>query len=546
MGVAYCYKMSALKTLLAICFLFHSSTSEQPQLPTETPSVLHTRNEGKHDTRLSILFLHSMYPSHFLNLVALGAELVSRGHRVTSLGPIVETYEHLPEKAKSRGIEFISADFIPLWVYKQDTESGKHRNNTNILTMMYSVTNVLFNSSENGDNYLFKMKKIIDTMKSDDYDYVVSDITVLPLMHYMLHAWKDINIMIVMASLPIQPQYIIPWPYPRFLSPSTDNMSFFDRLLNTIIYNPLERATFVLVSFILKIDKHQGIIDYITLMVEHPVIFNSVIGFDWPKTRLPLQHYVGPMFLQPSPPLDPVLVNWLSSHLSDSKIIYISMGTTGEVTDAMTKAFVELSKDYIIVWSLRESNRDILNSVSINEDRIYISSWISQLTMLQHPSVAVAIVHCGINGVLEALYYSVPVICFPNAFDQFDIARRIESQGLGLSFSPTQVTMEDVIESVHKLRADHYREQVRKVSCLLRAGGGVKKGADLVELYADVGHDHGIPSFIRYKWSWIQYYNVDVWLIIISIVIIIIWGCSKVCGRCCKCCCRARQKTKRD
>ena len=106
--------------------------------------------------------------------------------------------------------------------------------------------------------------------------------------------------------------------------------------------------------------------------------------------------------------------------------------------------------------------------------------------------------------------------------------------------------MEDVIESVHKLRRDHYREQVRKISRLLRAGGGVKKGADLVELYADVGHDHGIPSFIRYKWSWIQYYNVDVWLIIVTTVIVIIWGCSKVCACCCKCCCRGRQKTKRD
>ena len=458
-----------------------------------------------------------------MNLVALGAELVSRGHRVTSLGPTVESYEHLPEKAKSRGIEFISADFIPLWLYKQDTEGGKHRNNTNILTMMYSVTNVLFNSSEDGDIYLVKMKKIIDTMKSSDYDYIVSDITFLPLMYYMSQAWKDINIMIVMPTSPMQPQYIIPWPYPRFLSPYTDNMSFIDRFLNTIIYNPLERATFVLVSFIMKIDKQQGIIDYTTLMVEHPILFNSVIGFDWPKTRLPLQHYVGPMFLQPLSPLDPALVNWLSSHSSDFKIIYISMGTTGETTDAMTKAFVERSKDYIIVWSLHESNCDILNNVNTNEDQIYISSWISQLTMLQHPYVAVAIVHCGINGVLEALYYSVPVICFPNAFDQFDIARRLESQGLGLSFSPTEVMMEHVIESVHKLRTDHYREQVRKISHLLRAGRGVKKGADLVELYADVGHDHGIPSFIRYKWSWIQYYNVGVWLIVVSTVIIIIF-----------------------
>ena len=31
------------------------------------------------------------------------------------------------------------------------------------------------------------------------------------------------------------------------------------------------------------------------------------------------------------------------------------------------------------------------------------------------------------------------------------------------------------------------------MSCLLRAGGGAKTGADLVEFYADVGYGHSIP-----------------------------------------------------
>ena len=74
--------------------------------------------------------------------------------------------------------------------------------------------------------------------------------------------------------------------------------------------------------------------------------------------------------------------------------------------------------NYIIVWSLHQSNYDILNGLSINKDCVYISSWISQITMLQHQSVVLAILHCDINGVVKARYHFVPVICFPSVFSK--------------------------------------------------------------------------------------------------------------------------------
>ena len=60
------------------------------------------------------------------------------------------------------------------------------------------------------------------------------------------------------------------------------------------------------------------------------------------------------------------------------------MGTTGDVTDEMAKAFSELSLNYIFEWSLCQSNHDIINSLTNNKDHVYISLWISQITMLQH------------------------------------------------------------------------------------------------------------------------------------------------------------------
>ena len=532
--------MCVFPLVLFAYYLVSLSSSDNSLPSTKRPSF----NKDKHnDTKLSILFLHSTYPAHFFPLVALGAELVSRGHRVTTMGPTTEGYEHLPTLAKSNGMEYITADFIPRWVYEMSTETSKHEGNANFLIFMYNITQMLSNFSKD-DVYLFNMKKFIDKMNSSDYDYIISDVAVTPILYYVQRTWNTNNIMVVITPTPFQPQYVVPWPFPRALSPFTDNMSFFDRLLNTVIFNPIERATFLLVGYLTSfIDEHQHFFDYSVSILIQPVLITTVFGFDWPKTLLPLQHYIGPMLLQPSPPLDSSLVQWLSNHTPDSKIIYISMGTTGEVTNTMAKAFIELSKEYFLVWSLRESNHNILNGLTINKDRVYLSSWISQVTMLQHPSIALAIMHCGITSVQEALYYSLPVICFPSAYDQFDTALRLESQGLGIQLIPNKVTVEIIVNAAHKVSTGHYKEQVRKVSRLLRAGGGATIGADLVELYADVGYDHGIPSFIHYKWNWIQYYNIDVWIVIISLVFVTCLVCKKICGFCFKCC---HQRRKQD
>ena len=527
--------------ILSLCETAFSSTNNLHS--SSTKSFQKERKDS--DDKLSILFLHSNYPAHFFPLVALGAELVSRGHQVTTMGPTIEGYEHLPTLAESHGIKYISADFIPRWVYEMSTETGKHEGNANFLVFMYNMTQMLSNVSKD-DLFLFKMKHHINKMNSSDYNYIISDGPVAPVLDYTQRIWNISNVMVVFTPIPFQPQYLIPWSFPRIISPFTDNMSFSDRFLNTVIFNPIERAAFLLVGFLSRIDESQPFLDYSASLIMQPVLINTVFGVDWPKTVLPLQHYVGPMLLQSSPSLDSNLVKWLSNQSPDSKIIYISMGTTGEVTDIMAKAFIELSKDYVLVWSLRESNHNVLKDLTINENRVYISSWISQFTMLQHSFVVLAIMHCGITSVQEALYNSIPVICFPNAYDQFDTALRLESQGLGIKLLAKKATIENVINAVNRIQTGSYNEQARKVSRLLKAGGGAKRGADLVELYADVGYDHGIPSFIRYKWSWIQYYNVDVWLVIVTSLFIFSWCFCNICGRCWKCCCSGHQKTKRD
>ena len=102
--------------------------------------------------------------SSFLPLVTLlRAELVKRGHQVTTLGPTVEGYEHLPKLAESHGMKFISTEFTPRWVYELMTQCGKHNDNVNFLTFMANVTYMMFNLNKN-DDIVKNVKNILDKM----------------------------------------------------------------------------------------------------------------------------------------------------------------------------------------------------------------------------------------------------------------------------------------------------------------------------------------------------------------------------------------------
>ncbi len=54
-----------------------------------------------------------------------------------------------------------------------------------------------------------------------------------------------------------------------------------------------------------------------------------------------------------------------------------------------------------------------------------------------------------------------------------------------------------------------------RVSKIFQQAGGVEKVGDLIEHYMDVGYDHLVPSYVKYNWSWIEYYNADIKLILV-------------------------------
>ena len=515
----------------------------------EEPPVQST---GAVSRKLSVLLIAGTFTSHQLPLVALGEELVRRGHSVTMMAPVVAGSSLIPDLAKGAGVRFIASAQLA-----EDPSLAMSRaanNATSFLDLMYKLIKAAGNSTEDLTGAMYKLQR----MNGSDWDYVVVDFLAGILHQYIINHWGE-KAMISYSPLPIAPATRPPWPHPSMFSPYTSNMNFMDRLINTAVYWPLEwtgqsitRLFFTYVTWKLEINVSMPNM-WTSIGVHYPVIFHTVFGFEYPKTRYPLQHYVGPIVTKNPRPIDKSLENWLADKGSDT-VVYISMGSSGELTPQVAGALLTgvLSdpNNYSIVWALRESNRDCLDGLQLDQNRVFVSGWVSQISMLQHRATAVAILHCGLNSVQEALLSSIPVICVPYAWDQFDIAVRLSSQGLGVRILANELSLDNIRAALHTVRGRDIQDKVKIINQLFKISGGVDTAADLVELYASVGHDHGIPAFVRYDWSWVQYYNADVWLVILALVGVLGWVCARLCHCwccwCVQCCCSSKVKHKPD
>ena len=275
-----------------------------------------------------------------------------------------------------------------------------------------------------------------------------------------------------------------PWPAPPVLSGLKEDMSFRERLLSAII----DFGLLMTLPLVNKISECEEALklggDYIdNFGVTQSVLLTTVLGFEYPRPLLPLMHYTGPLFRRSYPPLDPQLQRWLEDKENRS-VVYISMGLTAELTPEQGRSILggvmASPHNYSVVWALREPNRNAIERVKIDTKRTFIASWVSQFTMLQQKAVAMAILHCGIGGVQEALYNKVPVICVPYGYDQFDTAARLEQWGLGIVINSQEVS--NSVERVgsgefdSKGEDEHHLESTWWHQGSRRSGGAVCRG----------------------------------------------------------------------
>lgn len=508
----------------AVFFLFfshagHSAESENTCL--------------KHEKSLSILLVSTWLSGHQLHLIAVGEELVKRGHSVSFLTTEVSGSNVVPHIPTRLGMKFISAGPDPRSKEEYEREIYNLVGQS-VLQQRLSVMPLM-------QEHLFQLRAAIDTLNSSDWDLVFADYThSMNIVQYLTRKW---NVKVVLsASSIIDYSSMAPtWPYPSmYLKNSSENTSFYHRFLSSLVYQLLFSNT--LGNLLTKLYLCGNDTELWRVVYEdpyflyspdllHPMIYYSVMGLEYARPHHPNVHFIGPVLSSNIVPLQEELKQWLDTK-QDKEVVYVSMGTTAVLTRAMAIALLEGvdSAGYNMIWSLRKSNRHVIDGIEIDETRFFISAWVPQISVLRHPAVVMAILHCGSGGLHEALYNKLPVICIPFCFDQFSWANKIQDQGVGIAMYAEDITTNTVLRNIKQINYGGYREKAVQLSKVLKQAGGAERAAQLLEYYADVGYEHLLPAHVKYKWSWIQYYNMDVCFLTVGLS-------GLAFGMMVKCCC---------
>ena len=112
-----------------------------------------------------------------------------------------------------------------------------------------------------------------------------------------------------------------------------------------------------------------------------------------------------------------------------------------------------------------------------------IFPYVPQLEVLKRASLFIT--HAGANSVNEAIYYGVPMICVPMAYDQPRIAYRVTDElGFGIRIPPSELNKTKLRKAMHQILNDSsYLERVLSFTDIARKHNGCLTASDLIVDY---------------------------------------------------------------
>ena len=490
---------------------------------------------------LEVLFITLPFAGHLYPALCFVDELVSRGHRVTvSVGVAQEDIANFKKLTEERHAIFHYFDSSGIQ-FPSETKGF-----VNFVTSQIDMFQKISLYSVD------MLHSLNDSLTSGAYDIVIGDDFMMSLLACISSGW---NIPAVMAGATTQvfPHLQPPWPWPGVLQASaSENLTFLERMLSVMVV-PVKAVVYKQLMMTPYKAALRDFCPHLTFEefseasgIYLPHIVPTVIGFEYPRPLTPLSEYVGPLVPRHPEPLSQskALEQWLEAQ-PERGVVYVSMGSRFGLTLEMGRALLEgvMQTHYSLLWSLKKSSHWILDGLTIDRDRVFISEWTPQFSVLASKAIHSAILHGGFNGLNEALLHGVPVLGLPLMEEQVLNIGRLFHNGLGLRLDGGTLDSSSVAGAVAAIDGGQYRQNVRKLQKMFQLAGGVERAADLVEFYEDVGYVHLVPAYAKYRWSCIHYYNVDVWLVVASVVLLLVYINIKLLVVVTRCCCKRKPKT---
>lgn len=163
----------------------------------------------------------------------------------------------------------------------------------------------------------------------------------------------------------------------------------------------------------------------------------------------------------------------------DLPVLLVSLGTAYNDRPEFYRTVVESAADrpWQVVLAVGGVDPRALGPVPAN---VRVHRQVPQLAVLRHAKVFVT--HAGMGSTMEALHFEVPMVAIPQMAEQRANADRIAELGLGTVLAPDRVTAGTLWQAVGAVAADEpVRERLAWMKREMTAAGGVPAAADAVE-----------------------------------------------------------------
>ncbi len=181
--------------------------------------------------------------------------------------------------------------------------------------------------------------------------------------------------------------------------------------------------------------------------------------------------FVGPC-LRPDPdpgdfPLD---------RLDRASTLYISLGTLLYRRPGFYRLCLEALRDYPGTVVMSVGRATDIETLGPLPDHVFARPHVPQIPVLRR--TALFITHAGMNSVHEALYHDVPLLLFPQSYEQNDVADRVVALGAGRRLPERDLTPDSLRAAVDAALADpDLRLGCHRLGETFRAAGGAPAAA---------------------------------------------------------------------
>ncbi|XP_036083776.1 UDP-glucuronosyltransferase 2A2 isoform X1 [Rousettus aegyptiacus] len=497
--------------------------------------------------------------SHWLNIKIILEELTQRNHNMTVLAasktlfinsntdfPV--NFEVIPVSFKKSDIDSLIEHIIMLWLDHRPTpltlwtfykELGK------LLDTFFQINMQICDGVLNNPELMSRLQKGgFDVLIADPVTSC-GDLVALKLgipFIYTLRFSPASTVERHCGKIPAPTSYV-----PAALSELTDQMTFSERVKNTISYSLQD---YIFQSYWGEWNS------YYSKVLGRPTTLCETMGkaeiwlmrtywdFEFPRPYLPNFEFVGGLHCKPAQPLPKEMEEFVQSS-GEYGIVVFSLGSmvknlTEEKANLIASALAQIPQK--ILWRYKGKKPATLGA----NTRLY--DWIPQNDLLGHPKAKAFITHGGTNGIYEAIYHGIPMVGVPMFADQADNIVHMKAKGAAVEVNINTMTSADLLNALRTvINEPSYKENVMRLSRIHH--DQPVKPLDRAVFWIEFVMRHKGAKHLRsaaHNLTWFQYHSLDVIGFLLACVATVIFLVTKCCLFSCRKFGKTGKKKKRE